>query len=116
MANIVYPNSNSSPAQWIDFHKQLKNEVGQEQANSIFMQLWAQGGQSSFTSQSGDLRAYAKGQGMTIEGNIIGFSAISDTYTSVNNGAAKIGNATTIGIVLVCVMLVAATYFLFLKD
>lgn len=113
---MVYPNSNSSPAQWIDFHKQLKSKVGQEEANSLFLQLWSQGGQSSFTSQSGELRAYAKTQGMNIEGNIIGLSAVSDTYTSINSGAAKIGNATTIGIVLVCLMLVAATYFLFIKD
>ncbi len=112
----MYPNANSAPSQWIDFHKRMKSEVGQQQANEIFMQLWAQGGQNSSISQSGDLRAYAKTQGMSIEGNYSVFSSASDTYSSVNSGAAKIGNATTIGIVLVCVMLVAATYFLFLKD
>ncbi len=112
---MVIPNSNSAAAQWIEWHKWLKNEVG-SQANDVFMQQWAQGAQGSWASNSAELRSYAKTQGMNIEGNFSVFSGATDTYSSVNSGAAKIGNATTIGIVLVCVMLVAATYFLFLKD
>jgi hypothetical protein len=62
------------------------------------------------------LRAYAKTQGLQIEGNYSIISDAADTWQSVNTGGKKIGSSFFIGVILLMLMLVGAVYFLFLKD
>jgi len=109
------PNLNSNAQYWIDWHKYLKKELGKEGANDTFMRAWQAVGQKS-NANDATLRAYAKTQGLQIEGNYSIISGVADTWQSVNTGGKKIGSSFSIGVILLILMLVGAVYFLFLKD
>jgi len=109
------PNQNSSSQYWIDWHKYLKKELGKEGAKDTFMRAWQAVGQKS-NANDATLRAYAKTQGLQIEGNYSIISGAADTWQSVNTGGKKIGSSFFIGVILLMLMLVGAVYFLFLKD
>ena len=109
------PNQNSNAQYWIDWHKYLKKELGKEGAKDTFMRAWQAVGQKS-NANGPTLRAYAKTQGLQIEGNYSIISDAADTWQSVNTGGKKIGSSFFIGVILLMLMLVGAVYFLFLKD
>jgi hypothetical protein len=109
------PNIQSSSQYWIDWHKWLKKEIGKSGANDTFMRAWVQVGQQS-NANDATLRAYAKTQGMSIEGEYGLLSQATDTWQSVNTGAKKIGSSFNLGVILLILILVGAVYFLFLKD
>ena len=109
------PNLNSNAQYWIDWHKYLKKELGKEGANDTFMRAWQAVGQKS-NANDATLRAYAKTQGLQIEGNYSIISDAADTWQSVNTGGKKIGSSFSIGVILLILMLVGAVYFLFLKP
>ena len=109
------PNLNSNAQYWIDWHKYLKKELGKEGAKDTFMRAWQAVGQKS-NANDATLRAYAKTQGLQIEGNYSIISDAADTWQSVNTGGKKIGSSFFIGVILLMLMLVGAVYFLFLKP
>jgi len=109
------PNLNSNAQYWIDWHKWLKKELGKEGANDTFMRAWQAVGQKS-NANGPTLRAYAKTQGLQIEGNYSIISDAADTWQSINTGGKKIGSSFSIGVILLILMLVGAVYFLFLKP
>jgi len=113
------PNLNSNAQYWIDWHKYLKKELGKEGANDTFMRAWQAVGQKS-NANGPTLRAYAKTQGLQIEGNYSIISDAADTWQSVNKsvntGVKKISSSFSIGVILLMLMLVGAVYFLFLKP
>jgi hypothetical protein len=109
------PTLQSTSQYWIDWHSYLKRELGKEGANDTFMRAWQQVGQNS-NANNAELRAYAKTQGMNIEGQYFLASGLADVWQSTNTGAKKIGSSFSIGVILLILMMVAAVYFLFLKD
>lgn len=109
------PNIQSSSQYWIDWHKWLVKEIGKANANDTFMRAWQQVGQKS-NANDATLRAYAKTQGISIEGELWGISGAADVWQSANTGAKKIGSSFNLGVILLILILVGAVYFLFLKD
>lgn len=109
------PNIQSSSQYWIDWHKWLVKEIGKSNANDTFMRAWQQVGQKS-NANDANLRAYAKRQGIIIEGEFFLISGAADVWQSTNTGAKKIGSSFNLGVILLILMLVGAVYFLFLKD
>lgn len=113
---INIPIASTPDSGWIAWHIAQKRELGQQNANDLFSQAWAKTGNGSWASNTDTLRNYAKTQGIQLEGNFGVLSDVSSGFGSINRGGAKIGNTVTIGIVLVCIMIIAAVYFLFLKQ
>ena len=101
---------------WIAWHTSLKREVGQSEANALFMQAWSKTGNGAYASNTDMLRNYCKTNGIQIDGNFGVLSDVGSGWGSLNRGAGQIGSTVTIGIVLVCLMIVGAVYFLFLKK
>lgn len=109
------PNLDSNSQNWIDWHKYLLKSFGRKDANEIFMQHWQNIGQNSDANDS-SLRAYMSSQGVNISGEYGVFSWATDAGTSASQGFGKVSSSFSIGIIIIVLMLVGATYFLFLKK
>lgn len=109
------PTLYSSSQNWIEWHQYLKKNLGTKDANDLFMSHWGQVGQSS-NANDASLRSYLKSQGLKIEGEYSIFSGLADTWQSTNTGFKKIGASANMGVYIVIIMIIAAVYFLFIKD
>ena len=95
------PSKTSNDQFWIQWHKDLLDDLGKTDANSVFIKYWAVRGSSDANTH--DLRDYAKGQGINIDAsNILG--SLFDTGADVVGGIGnflKVGKYVGIGIAVV---------------
>jgi len=109
------PTLQSNSQAWIAWHKEMLKQLGKSDANELFMKHWQSIGQGS-DANNGELRAYMSSQGVDISGNNGVFSWGADAATSASQGFGKVSSSFSIGVILLVLLLVGATYFLFLKN
>jgi hypothetical protein len=89
------PQLNSSSAEWIEWHKNLKSRYGKSTANSMWLKAWRFRGTAN--ANSNELRTYMSGNGVKIDSSF--FNKVVDVGDNVIDkvgGILKIGQVGTI--------------------
>lgn len=107
------PNTNSTPDDWISFHKDLLSVMSQKDANDMWRKFWAVRGNGNDNST---LRDYMKGEGVEIQTGIV--SSVYDTASGIVGGiGSTIGNVLGVakwsGITIGVIILGSITMLLF---
>lgn len=85
------PSQQSSDLEWIEYHKQLKKELGRSNANSLWSKTWAKRkneGVLGSKANTSVLREYINGEGIELSGDgafkfaIDSWDSISDSFES----------------------------------
>lgn len=61
------PKMTSSPSDWINWHKLLKNRFGKDQANLLWLKAWQMRAGKGSDASTTDLRTYMEGNGVNLE-------------------------------------------------
>jgi hypothetical protein len=84
------PQMNSSSAEWIEWHKNMKSRYGKSTANSLWLKAWKFRGNSK--SNTNELRTYMSNNGVKIDSS--SFDKIVDVGDSIID---KVGNIVKVG-------------------
>ena len=89
---LSVPTTNSTAAEWLQWHKTLLTVFSLEKANSIWVQFWAQRGNGN---DDKTLRDYMTSQGVDIQTSVL--TDVIDTGTNIAGeavtGVEAVGNA-----------------------
>jgi len=77
------PNSHSTSATWIEWHKALRREFGKKKANYLFVQAWDKRAGAGSDASTNELREYMKDNGVTLDTTTL--EDIGDTAISVKD-------------------------------
>lgn len=111
------PNTNSSGAQWIEWHVALKKAFGKKEANTLFLMAWekrhAEGNLlTGSKANTVELRNYLEKQGITISGEGA-LDYASDAWDDTENFfSSAFGVGKTVGIILLVIILVPVAILL----
>ena len=95
---LSIPKKSSTSDLWINWHKQLVDAMGLQNANAYFMYDWQKNGNDD--ANSAELREYLKQNGLVLDSsNLIG--ALADFGYSVKDKVSSLLSIGTTGIVVV---------------
>lgn len=104
----VIPNTTSSDADWILFHKAMKKQnYGIATVNSIWLKYWNKRGCSGLmcAANTAELRSYVESQGISIEGSI--FSFVPDAMDDFSDFTSKAFNLSMYAVIAIVVILIS---------
>lgn len=118
----IRPTINSADTTWINWHKALKGDIGQQLAANIFLCVWAKQGTSEANTVA--LRTYLAPQGITIDesawdqvadmGSSLG-GTISGVFNNISN-VFKFGQYAAAGVVIIVIGGLAMVIYNVAKD
>ncbi len=109
------PSVNSNDLSWIEFHKQLRKEVGRSNANSLWLQAWDKRKNSNSITGSGantaTLRSYIKDQGVDISADGLFYPVLNtwDDATDLFESVFGIGKYV---VIIIAVLIIIPAFVL----
>jgi len=91
------PQLNSSSAEWIEWHKNLKSRYGKSTANSLWLKAWRFRGNSN--ANSNELRTHMSSNGVKIDSSF--FNKVVDVGDNVIDKVGNIVKLSRVGTVVV---------------
>lgn len=108
------PNVRSSDLSWIEFHKQLRKEVGRTNANSLWSKAWTDRrneGPLGSAANTSTLRDYMKSQGVELSADGI-FSMAINTWDETTDLFESIFGVGKYVVIILAVLIIIPAFVL----